>query len=76
MPGRAIRIADLLLEAAPTLDGLAGHAHGHAMRTCYLTMRLAEAMSISDRDRLGLFYAARTTPGATPKSTLARGARR
>jgi len=58
VPGHATRVADLLLEMAPTLDGLAGHAHGHAMRTCYLTMRLAEAMSISDRDRLGLFYAA------------------
>ncbi|MDQ2854202.1 MAG: HD domain-containing protein [Chloroflexota bacterium] len=58
VPGHATRIADLLLEAAPTLDGLAGHPSGHAVRTCYLAMRLAEALSIGDRDRLGLFYAA------------------
>jgi HD-GYP domain-containing protein (c-di-GMP phosphodiesterase class II) len=51
-------MADLLLELAPTLDGLAGHPEGHAVRTCVLAMRLAEAMSIGDRDRLGLFYAA------------------
>ena len=57
-PRHAIRVADLLLEMTPTLDELAGHETGHAVRTCYLAMRLAEAMSISDRDRLGLFYAA------------------
>lgn len=52
------RLADLLIELAPSLDELAGHGSGHAVRTCYIAMRLAEAMSISDRDRLGLFYAA------------------
>jgi HD-GYP domain-containing protein (c-di-GMP phosphodiesterase class II) len=57
-PGHAVRMADLLLEMAPTLDGLAGHERGHALHTCYLAMRLAEAMGIGDRDRLGLFYAA------------------
>jgi len=56
-PGHAARMADLLLELAPTLDGLAGHEGGHAVRTCFLAMRLAEAMSIGDRDRLALFYA-------------------
>jgi HD-GYP domain-containing protein (c-di-GMP phosphodiesterase class II) len=57
-PGHAGRMADLLLELAPILDGLAGHESGHAVRTCFLAMRLAEALSISDRDRLALFYAA------------------
>lgn len=47
-----------MLEMTPTLDDLAGHRAGHAVRTCYLAMRLAEAMGIGDRDRLGLFYAA------------------
>ena len=51
-------MADLLIELAPTLDALAGHPVGHAVRTCYLAMRLAEALGIGDRDRLGLFYAA------------------
>jgi len=57
-PGHAARMADLLFDLAPTLDGLAGHLRGHAVRTCFLAMRLAEAMSIGDRDRLALFYAA------------------
>ena len=57
-PRHATRVADLLMELTPTLDELSGHEPGHAIRTCYLAMRLAEAMSISDRDRLGLFYAA------------------
>ena len=55
--GHAARMADLLLELAPTLDAFAGHELGHAMRTCFLAMRLAEALSIGDRDRLALFYA-------------------
>jgi len=72
--GHATRMADLLLEVVPTLDGLAGHAEGHALRTCYVTMRLAEAMGIGDRDRLGLFYAALlhdagSLSGADPSST-------
>ena len=57
-PRHAIRVADLLLEMTPTLDELAGHETGHAVRTCYLAMRLAETMGIGDRERLGLFYAA------------------
>ena len=57
-PRHATRVADLLLEMTPTVDELAGHEPGHAVRTCFLAMRLAEAMSIADRDRLGLFYAA------------------
>lgn len=57
-PRHSTRVADLMLEMMPTLDELAGQAPGHAVRTCYLAMRLAETMGISDRDRLGLFYAA------------------
>jgi HD-GYP domain-containing protein (c-di-GMP phosphodiesterase class II) len=57
-PRHSTRVADLMLEMTPTLDELAGQAPGHAVRTCYLAMRLAETMGISDRDRLGLFYAA------------------
>jgi len=52
------RVADLLIELAPTLDEMAGHPSGHAVRTCYIAMRLAEALGIADRDRLSLFYAA------------------
>ncbi|MGZ6214566.1 MAG: HD-GYP domain-containing protein [Candidatus Limnocylindria bacterium] len=57
-PRHATRVADLILEMTPTIDQLAGQEPGHAVRTCFLAMRLAEAMSIADRDRLGLFYAA------------------
>jgi len=57
-PRHATRVADLVLEMTATLDEVAGHDPGHAIRTCHAAMRLAEAMSFSDRDRLGLFYAA------------------
>lgn len=56
--GHQLRVASLLLDLTPALDALAGHPAGHAARTCLLAMRLAEAMSIGDRDRFGLFYAA------------------
>jgi HD-GYP domain-containing protein (c-di-GMP phosphodiesterase class II) len=56
-PRHATRTADLVLELTPALDELAGRAPGHAQRTCFLAMRLAEAMGIADRDRLGLYYA-------------------
>ncbi|MBA3688537.1 MAG: HD domain-containing protein [Chloroflexi bacterium] len=57
-PRQAVPVADLLLEMTPALDELAEHEPGHAVRTCFLAMCLAEAVGISDRDRLGLFYAA------------------
>jgi HD-GYP domain-containing protein (c-di-GMP phosphodiesterase class II) len=57
-PRHATRVADLIVEMTPTIDQLAGREPGHAIRTCLLAMRLAEAMGVADRDRVGLFYAA------------------
>ena len=80
-PRHSTRVADLILEMTPILDELAGQAPGHAVRTCYLAMRLAETMGISDRDRLSLFYAALmhdagsvsdADPGATRPAMLRR----
>jgi response regulator RpfG family c-di-GMP phosphodiesterase len=73
-------MADLLIELAPTLDELAGQPTGHALRTCYIAMRLAEALGVGDRDRLGLFYAAllhdagvtELDPGGTRPAMLRR----
>jgi HD-GYP domain-containing protein (c-di-GMP phosphodiesterase class II) len=73
-------MADLLIELAPTLDELAGQPAGHAVRTCYIAMRVAEALGIGDRDRLGLFYAAllhdvgvtELDPGGTRPAMLRR----
>ncbi len=40
------------------LDAAVGASGGHALRTCLLAMRLAEALGIGDRDRSSLLYAA------------------
>lgn len=40
------------------LDAAAGRPVGHAVRTCFLAMRLAEALEMPDRERASLFYAA------------------
>ena len=69
------RVADVLLEVAPTLDSLAGREAGHAVRTCFLAMRLAEALGVGDRDRLGLFYAALLHDAGSVSGADANGAR-
>jgi HD-GYP domain len=40
------------------LDAAASAPSGHTLRTCFLAMRLAEALGIGDRDRSSLLYAA------------------
>ena len=58
IPRPMVRTADLVARISPALDQTAGAAPGHALRTCVLVMRLAEAIGIGDRDRASLFYAA------------------
>jgi HD-GYP domain-containing protein (c-di-GMP phosphodiesterase class II) len=53
-----MRTADLILDLSSQLDEAAGRMRGHATRTCFLAMRLAEAVEMPDRDRAALFYAA------------------
>ncbi len=53
-----IRTADLAISLSRELDAAAGRPIGHGMRTCFMAMRLAEALEMPDRDRASLFYAA------------------
>lgn len=53
-----MRTADLIVAFSSQLDEAAGRTPGHATRTCFLAMRLAEAVEMPDRDRAALFYAA------------------
>ncbi|MDH4334725.1 MAG: HD domain-containing protein [Chloroflexota bacterium] len=52
------RTADLAISFSFALDAAAARPVGHGMRTCFLAMRLAEALEVPDRDRASLFYAA------------------
>jgi hypothetical protein len=60
-PARArnlVRTADLVAELSLDIDAAGGSASGHALRTCFLAMRAAEALGMADRERSGLLYAA------------------
>jgi HD-GYP domain-containing protein (c-di-GMP phosphodiesterase class II) len=60
-PARArnlVRTADLVAELSLDIDAAGGSASGHALRTCFLAMRAAEALGMADRERSALFYAA------------------
>lgn len=53
-----VRTADLVARLSTASDAAVGVPDGHALRTAFLAMRLAEAMGIGDRDRAALLYAA------------------
>ena len=53
-----VRTADLVAELSLDIDAAGGSASGHALRTCLLAMRAAEALGMADRERSALFYAA------------------
>jgi putative two-component system response regulator len=53
-----IRTADLVAELSLDIDAASGSASGHALRTCFLAVRAAEALGMADRERSALFYAA------------------
>lgn len=53
-----VRSAELLGALSTALDLTEGLLPGHAGRTCWLAMRLAEAIGLGEDDREALFYAA------------------
>ena len=54
----AVRTSRLLAALSTALDLTEGQLPGHALRTCYLAMHVAERMGLDDRSRADLFYAA------------------
>ncbi|MDP9249902.1 MAG: HD domain-containing protein [Chloroflexota bacterium] len=57
-PRNLVRTADLVAELSLDIDAAGGSASGHALRTCFLAMRAAEALGMADRERSALLYAA------------------
>jgi putative nucleotidyltransferase with HDIG domain len=55
--GRAVRMSDVIAALSYALDITEGQPEGHALRTCLIGMRLADAMQLPAPDRSALFYA-------------------
>jgi putative nucleotidyltransferase with HDIG domain len=54
----AIQTGRLMAALSTALDLTEGQLPGHSLRTCYLAMRLAEALGLTDAERETLFFAA------------------
>jgi putative nucleotidyltransferase with HDIG domain len=57
-PERGVRTAEMFAALSRALDMAEGREPRHALRTCYVAMRLADALQLPDKDRRDLFYAA------------------
>lgn len=57
-PHRHVRTAELLARLSVGLDAATGRPEGHAVRTAYLSLRLAATLELSERSRQDLLYAA------------------
>jgi hypothetical protein len=57
-PHRHMRTAELLARLSHGLDAASGRPEGHAVRTAYLSLRLAATLELSERSRQDLLYAA------------------
>ena len=52
-----IRLSEVVSALSHALDITEGQPEGHAVRTCFLGMRIAEEIGLTADDRLALFYA-------------------
>jgi putative nucleotidyltransferase with HDIG domain len=57
-PDRSARTGEILAGLSGALDLAEGHEPGHALRTCFLAMRIADAMQLPHRGRADVFYTA------------------
>jgi putative nucleotidyltransferase with HDIG domain len=71
LPERSMRTGQLLAGLSAALDRAEGHQSGHALRTCYLAMRLAHALQLTHRQRGDVFYAALLKDAGGPANASA-----
>lgn len=57
-PHRHVRTTELLARLSTGLDAATGSPEGHAVRTAYVSLRLAAMLDLSERSRQDLLYAA------------------
>jgi putative nucleotidyltransferase with HDIG domain len=70
-PARGVRTAELFAALSRALDMAEGREPRHAMRTCYVAMRLADALQLPDSDRLDIFYASILKDAGTTSNAAA-----
>ena len=58
MPTSAVRRADFLMALAYATDLATGQSQDFALRSCVLSMRLADAMHLDDRERRNVYHQA------------------
>jgi len=68
-----VRAVELLSKLSVALDAAAGAPPQHAQRTAVLSLRVAEAMGIGDRDRSSLLYAALLHEAGSPPAASSTG---
>jgi len=56
-PSGQIRFSEVVSALSHALDITEGQPEGHAVRTCFLGMRIAEEIGLSSEERSALFYA-------------------
>ena len=56
-PAVTFRLSETVAALSAALDLTEGQPAGHAVRSCLIGMKLAEAIGLSDADRSALFYA-------------------
>ncbi|MDQ3871739.1 MAG: HD domain-containing protein, partial [Chloroflexota bacterium] len=57
-PDRGVGTAELIAALSTALDTAEGYEQGHAIETCFISLRLAEVLQLPGSDRQDLFYAA------------------
>lgn len=53
-----VRFADILSALSYALDLVEGQSMGHAVRTCLISMRIAERLGMAEEERADLYFAA------------------
>src|SRR5438445_9164946 len=52
-----VRISEVIAALSSALDLAEGQPEGHAVRTCFIGMRIARELALEAADRAALFYA-------------------
>lgn len=56
--GKPIKMAELMSALSMASDLAEGEALEHGVKSCYISLRLAERLQLSDQERSDVFYTA------------------
>ena len=55
--GRTVKLSEVLSALSYVLDMVEGQPAGHVLRSCFIGMKIAERLQLSEEERSALFYA-------------------